>query len=239
MKKQISGFFIEARETSAFKPGFFPAGKRGGVLTPPRPSSTRAFRPGFIFFSSAFLIIGTTSGCSSLIFGNIKPFEEKSQTYSILDISKGNSSWSKLTNSEKKAGHEQSHNSLNADISDVAFFSKDTGATISLNSTCKNYSGSAKKPSLRKLTNELLSGTLNPQSSASPMFKEEKDLVIQNTAALQTITKGVLNGHDFVIKAVVLQSGNCIYDMIYVAKAEKFKQNENDFSRFISSLRLK
>ena len=48
MAGRQSCLIIEARETSAFKPGFFPAGKRGGVKTPPRPSSTRAFRPGFI-----------------------------------------------------------------------------------------------------------------------------------------------------------------------------------------------
>lgn len=194
---------------------------------------------GFFVFPLAFLIVGTSSGCSSLIFGNIKPFEEKSQTYSIVDISKDNSSWTKLTNKEKKSDHEQNHDSLNANISDVSFHSKDTEATISLNSTCKNYSTSEKKPTLRELTDELLSGTLGTQSPISPKLKKEKELIIQNSPALQTISNGELNGEEFVIETVVLQYRNCTYDMIYIAKAERFKQDEKVFSRFVSSLRFK
>jgi len=41
-------WIIQARETSVFRPAGFPAGKRGGVETLPRPSLTRAFRPGFV-----------------------------------------------------------------------------------------------------------------------------------------------------------------------------------------------
>ncbi|MEO5970276.1 MAG: hypothetical protein ABIQ95_10140 [Bdellovibrionia bacterium] len=193
----------------------------------------------FFIFLSAFLTVGTTSGCSGLIFGNIKPFEEKSQTYSIVDISKDSSSWTKLTNLEKKADHGQPHDSLNADVSDVSFLSKETGATISLNSTCKNYSASEKRPSLKKLTEQLLSGTFNQQSSISPKIKKEKELLLQNTPALQTISNGDLDGEEFIVETVVLQSRNCIYDIIYVAKGKRFKQDEKDFSRFVASLRLK
>ena len=208
-----------------------------------------------------FLIIGSNTGCSSLIFGNIKPFEEKSQNYSVIDISKESTSWNKLTNSQKKAELEPTEGSLGADTSDMAFLSKDTGATISLNSTCKNYSlpdtktgaraGSNAETKLdkihllRKLTDELLSGTLSAQAAISPKFekiqtfREEKELIIENTPALQTTTQGELNGQNFVIETVILQAGTCIYDMIYVARSEKFKQNEKDFARFVSSLRLK
>jgi hypothetical protein len=192
----------------------------------------------FLFFFAA-LIMGTSSGCSSLIFGNIKPFEEKSQTYTVVDISKDDSSWTKITNSEKKVEREQNRDNLNSDISDVSYFSKDTGATISLNSTCKNYLATEKKPTLTKLTDDLLSGTLRIQSTGHSKSREEKTLILQNIPALQTISKGELNGQIFVIETVVLQSKNCIYDMIYVANADQFKQNEKDFSRFVFSLRLK
>lgn len=186
--------------------------------------------------SFVLIILSTTVGCSSLIFGNIKPFEEKSQRYSIMDISKDNPSWIKLSSAEKKAEHGQSHDTLGEDSSDMSFVSKETGSTISLNSACKNYSASDKKPTLRKLTDELLVGTLTGQS---PSSREENIMLVQNISSLQTITQGVLNGRDFVIETVVLQVGNCIYDLIFVARAEKFKRDEKYFSRFVSSLRFK
>jgi hypothetical protein len=51
---------IEARETSAFRPGWDPAGPRGGVCTPPRHFPTRLFTAGMI--ASLSLVTG---GCTA------------------------------------------------------------------------------------------------------------------------------------------------------------------------------
>jgi hypothetical protein len=182
------------------------------------------------------LLTGSFSGCSSLIFGNIKPFEEKSQTYSILDLSKENSDWTRLSRSDKKSEGDSNSDTLSGDSTDVAFVSHASGSTISLNSTCKNYQTPDKKPTLRELSQQLVSGSFAPNT---PHWLEEKEMVVQKVQALKTISQGVLNRQNFQIETVVLQFGNCIYDMIYVSRVEKYKQQEKDFSRFVSSLQLR
>src|SRR4051794_12663581 len=71
------------------------------------------------------------TGCS-LFLGSIKPAEEKSNSYEILDLSKNDSQWIRL---EPQEGTEPSPNGA----SDVAYQSKKTASIISINSACKSY----------------------------------------------------------------------------------------------------
>jgi hypothetical protein len=41
------------------------------------------------------------------------------------------------------------------------------------------------------------------------------------------------------LRTVVLRRGSCVYDLMYVARPEHFKDNEPDFAHFIASLKLK
>src|SRR4051794_35973237 len=88
--------------------------------------------------NSRFVIIGLAISCSfallqggcSLFIGNVKPIEEKSDKYGILDLSKINSAWVRL---DPKMPQSESG------ISDVVFQLHGTGSIISLNSACKSY----------------------------------------------------------------------------------------------------
>ena len=68
---------------------------------------------------------------------------------------------------------------------------------------------------------------------------KENPLTVQNVPALETTIRGKLNGESTQIRTVVLRRATCIYDLVYLARPEKFAENEADFSRFVASLRLK
>jgi hypothetical protein len=173
------------------------------------------------------------SGCS-LFFGSVKPVEEKSDAYGIMDLSKINSDWTRL---DPKSTSDQATNQdappPESGISDVVFQSKSSASIISINSACKNYKKGEEKQDLQALTNELLLGI------SDILLREEAKVIIEGTPALQTTVEGKLNRENMMLRTVVLQRSHCIYDLMYIARPERFKENEGDFSRFISSLRLK
>jgi hypothetical protein len=41
------------------------------------------------------------------------------------------------------------------------------------------------------------------------------------------------------LRTFVLRRGDCVYDLMYVARPDRFAENEQDFSRFADSLKLK
>jgi hypothetical protein len=170
------------------------------------------------------------SGCS-LFFGNIKPIEEKANDYGVLDLSKVSSDWVKLdpkSNSEAK----DSTGIPESGVSDVAFQSKKTASIISVNSACKVYQ-THEKVDLAALTRELLLGI------SSITAKEERKLTIDHFPALETTVQGKINEENMMLRTVVLHRVNCTYDLMYVARPEKFNVKVEDFSRFVSSLKLK
>jgi hypothetical protein len=175
----------------------------------------------------------TQSGCS-LFFGNVKPVEEKSDSYGILDLSKVNSDWTRL-DPKGTTPHDQTPDAPppESGISDVVFQSKKSASIISLNSACNRYKKVPQNPDLKALTRELFLGLSEMHDL------EQANLIIQETPALQTTIQGKLNGESMKLRTVVLQRSHCVYDLMYIARPERFLENEDDFSHFVSSLRLR
>ncbi len=179
----------------------------------------------FLMPLSTVLLSLFLSGCS-LFFGNIRPVEEKSTAYGIEDLSRSSTEWTRMDSSKESPEAPQSG------IADSAFQSKKTASIISINSACKSYENN-RKESLVALTRELLLGI-----SEITTF-EEKNLFLDKNPALQTTVQGNINQEKMMLQTVVVQKGKCIYDLMYVSRPEKFILNQSDFSRFVSSLRLK
>lgn len=176
---------------------------------------------------SALTLLLTQAGCGLLI-GSVKPVDEKSETYGVLDLSRENPDWVRLKETRKAEPAETTE----AEISDVSFQSKKTASIISLNSACRpTYETS--EQDLKAFTNQLLLGI------SDITLRAEKYLTVQKTPALETTLQGTLNGESMVLKTVVLRRGPCIYDLMYVARPQYFNENERDFAHFVASLRLK
>lgn len=164
---------------------------------------------------SFFLII--SSGCS-VIFGNIKPSEERSTSYKINDLSKQGADWQSIELADK---------------ADYAFQSQSTSSTISINSACKRTKDPLeKKETLKELTRELLFGIMKVQ------ILSEKEIKISNNIALNTVLEGVMNNQKVKIQTIVFQKDPCVYDLMYITKPELFQKNEKDFMAFSQSLSL-
>lgn len=174
-------------------------------------------------------LILSLNGCS-LFFGNIKPVEEKSKTYGIVDLSRENSEWVKVD--PKATGVEADAEEPESGVSDTVFQSKKTASIISINSACKG-SKPGKKQTLQELSRELLLGISDLKR------KEERQINVSGVDALETTVQGKINQEEMVLRTVVLIRANCVYDLMYVSRPERFAGNENDFNLFVSSLRLK
>jgi hypothetical protein len=180
-----------------------------------------------------------TSSCTSLIFGNVKPFEGKATNYLISDLS-STGRWSSLK--EYSAGKDRvsseapEDGGILSDHSDLSYVSKSSHALISLNSACKNYNAhNLQQKSLENLTDELLHGTLN---ASSPISQETKRLTLERMEALKTTTRGQIGDQNYVIQTVVLRATHCVYDFILISHPPSFTQDEKEFSQFVASFRI-
>lgn len=177
------------------------------------------------------LNLALINGCS-VFLGNVKPADDKSDSYGVMDLSKENPDWVKL---DPVAEGEDKKNpaATQTGVPDVAFQSKATGSVISLDSACRETSEGEKQKQLREITNLLFLGI------SDITLSDEVNLTIQGAPALQTTVQGKLNGDDTKLRSVVLRRGNCTYDLVYVTRPSQFEAREGDFSRFVSSLKLK
>ena len=175
------------------------------------------------------------SGCG-LLLGNVKPVDEKSDSYGVADLSKESPDWVRLEQSPKTDDStndpKTNDGSGPSELPDVAFQSQKTAAVISLNSACRPSTETERKD-LRNFTNLLLLGISNIS------LRDEKEITIQDTPALQTTIRGTLNGQPIALRTVVLKRKSCLYDITYIARPDAFGENEDTFSHFIASLRLK
>lgn len=163
------------------------------------------------------------SGCGVLI-GNTKPVETKADNYGITDLSANDAKWIKLPSNENEL--------QSSDISDAAYQARDTGAIISINSACR----ALKNPSSVSLKE---SSQLLVMGMTDITFEERKDISIQNRPALETTIEGKMNTQPTKIRTVVVQKNDCLFDLMYIARPEVFGRHEDDFRRFLLSLRLK
>lgn len=174
-------------------------------------------------------------GCSTgqVLIGNVKPVDEKSESYGVMDLSKGNPDWLKLDpKTEDTNPTPQDAATTSTEIADVAFQSKSTAAIISLNSACRDSKDYENKD-LRTLTHVLLLG------SSDVTLRDEKEYSISGSPALQTTIEGKINGEKVMLRTVVIKRQTCVYDLVYVARPQTFDAHVEDFSHFVASLRLK
>jgi hypothetical protein len=193
-----------------------------------------------------FAIIAATwlaSGCSTLV-GNIKPVDEKSDDYRVIDLSKENSEWEKLPaesaqQSEKPANPEDPGQG-STESSDIAYQSKATASIISMNTACRptlkwedKATQEQREQHLREFTRQLLLGISDIHD------RKEEFIQVQSVPALKTTLVGQLSGQTTQLRTVVLRHEDCIYDLMYIARPSYFEKNEPDFARFVASLRLR
>lgn len=182
------------------------------------------------FLILAFLMM---SSCS-LFFGSIKPVDEKSNSYGILDLSQHDPDWVRVDpRFTEDPDHTGDVDVPESGISDIVLQSKSTASIISINSACKSYGKSEKPETLQELTRELLLGI------SDISLHEEKDLNLQGTPALQTTLTGKIKGEPMTLQTIVVQKSRCVYDLMYVSRPDRFHDKEKDFSQFVSSLRLR
>ncbi|MCM2277274.1 MAG: hypothetical protein NDJ89_04305 [Oligoflexia bacterium] len=169
-------------------------------------------------------------GCALLI-GNIKPVEEKSRSYGVMDLAQAKpGEWKRL--SPEKVAPETS----STEISDVAYQSKATSAIISLNSACRpgGPDSQADRRDLQTLTNLLFLGISDVTQ------RVESGIELQGSIpALQTILQGRINGEEMKLRTVVFRKDSCVFDLVYMSRPRNFEQHDGDFSHFIASLRVK
>lgn len=172
------------------------------------------------FLLIVVILIPLMSGCG-VLFGNIKPVDEKSENYIIEEPSIHDSDWIRIDEDVKN----------NEQATDLVFQSLKTSSIISLNSACRPRNENESRD-LKVFTNMLLMGIGNIK------YRSEKNFQIKETQALETTTEGQLNGESMTLRTVVLRNRNCIYDLMYVARPEHFKLQEPIFSKFVGSLEL-
>ncbi|MFL5814630.1 MAG: hypothetical protein ACJ763_13730 [Bdellovibrionia bacterium] len=177
------------------------------------------------------------SGCS-VVVGNVKPIEEKSTEYGVMDLSHTNPDWQKLDPAKTAAQSEsvKEQDVSPTEVTDVAYQSKSTASIISLDSACRLAPDSLRpgaERDLKTLTDLLLLGITDVT------LREERGMEVQKTPALETTIIGKLNGEAMQIRTVVLKRQNCVYDLVYMSRPQYFERQLSDFSHFVASLKLR
>jgi hypothetical protein len=186
--------------------------------------------PNFLSAPASVFLLLMISGCS-LIIGNVKPLEEKSDAYGIMDLSKVNSDWVRL---DPKVTQDTSTSAPpESGISDVVYQSTSSASIISINSACKTAPKGAGRDRLEDLSRELFLGISDIKQ------QETSKLVVDENPAFQTTLRGKLNQEEMMLRTIVLKHSTCIYDLMYISRPERFKDHEKDFTDFVNSLRLK
>lgn len=175
---------------------------------------------------SALLLLLTS--CGTLI-GTSKPVAEHAENYRVADLAKSSPAWVRV----KSVAHEQDEDddAESSQNTDIAYQSKDTGAIIALNSSCR-ASFEKKDRDLKVFTRQLLLGFLDVSE------KKEIDTQVAGVPALETTIQGTLNGKTRKMRVTVLKKGACVYDLMYLSTLDQFKKKEEEFKNFVASLEL-
>jgi hypothetical protein len=185
-------------------------------------------------YVSLLVILLTFNSCSTLV-GNVKPIDEKSTDYGVLDLAREQpDKWKRLDVSKlrpKDAKIGTSEKAFAAEITDIAYQSIKTSAIISLNSSCRE--GRVSIPDLEPYLRELLLGMTNVTE------REEKPRDVNGVSGREGIAAGKMAGQQTKIHAIVLGEESCLYDLMYISRPDLYPIHEADFNRFVSSLRLR
>lgn len=166
-----------------------------------------------VVFAALTAVLGG-SGCSILI-GNVRPVSEHSTNYAAPDLSQKFPEWSSLERTDEGPG------------ADVAFQHAKSGSIISMNSTCRERN-TREDLSLDSVTRSLLLGITVPDQQTS------REIKVSRLPAQETTVLGMMNGQSMKLRVIVLRKDECLYDLMYVAKANRFDEQEAVFSDFVS-----
>ena len=159
------------------------------------------------------------SGCAVLL-GNVKPVDQHSNGYRVARLNETQADWKMLEPS----------GDATSDSSEITYQSNRTASIISLNSTCRTRNSTE---DLKRISRLLFLGITDVADT------QERELTVDSTPALETTVTGRLNREKVKIRAVVLRTHACVFDLMYVAKPKYFTSQEADFTQFVSSLRLR
>ena len=113
---------------------------------------------------------------------------------------------------------------------DYAWYNKDLGAIIYIDSNCKE---SFDDRPLRDSRTSLLSGISQGKAiSEQAIFLDGRD-------ALMTTHKARLDGVDINLASVVLSKNHCLYDFLYIAPPHRFSYGLQSFTSTIYSFQTK
>lgn len=166
-----------------------------------------------------FFVILNVNGCA-ILFGNVKPVTDRSDELVIPSLETSDSDWVK----------RQSESSL--DNSDVSFQSKKTASIISVTSTCRP-SIEESEQDLHQMTDMLLLGITGIHD------RHSQELLVDGQQALQTTLRGTLQDQPMQIRTVVTRKQSCLYDLMYIARPERFAVHEKTFDSFVRAVKLK
>ncbi|MGE0617058.1 MAG: hypothetical protein AB7P04_15615 [Bacteriovoracia bacterium] len=179
--------------------------------------------PRFAVAAAAIALGALSSGCSVLI-GNVKPVAEHADGYTVAELPKQDANWAPIEQDPGAPSDPQ--------VSDYAYQSKRTASIISLTTNCRKRNVDEPK-NLQELTNLLYMGVANITD------RNEKNLTIRGTPALETTLRGNLNNQDMMFRTVVMRRDTCIFDFMYIARPKHFPEEEKTFGEFIASLNFK
>ncbi len=196
-----------------------------------KPSFKTAFAS--LVLSTALTLLSSSCG---VLLGNVKPVVEKSESYGVMDLQRERpDEWVKFVSdprSQKSDGESRDEDDETTEISDVSFQSKRTASVISLNSACR-ASYLTTERDLKGFTSLLFLGVSDVTA------REEQDITIDGSPALQTTLEGTLNGERVRFRTVVTRKRNCVYDLVFVSRPKYFERDLPTFTAFVSSLRLR
>lgn len=110
------------------------------------------------------------------------------------------------------------------DDGDFAFENIDTGAVITINSSCRN----TQNEGLEKLSKDLFVGVPGNEK------RQTKEILIDNTHAMESLVETKpADSYPVKIRAVVLRKSGCTYDLMYIVQSRSFEENLNDFEKFM------
>ena len=174
-------------------------------------------------FPILFLLVCTfyLDGCG-ILFGNVRPLEERSEHYVVNDLSGMDSDWEKIETKKPRDENPQS--------SDLAYQSRSKASIIAINTACRD---TYRQKDLRSLAQTSFLGITEITS------REEKNLMVNGQPALQTTLSGTLNQESMSLRTIVLKQEACFYNLMYVARPQIFPDQEMAFTRFVESFRIK
>jgi hypothetical protein len=173
------------------------------------------------------LLLPLVLGACGTLIGSQKPVARRAHAYTVRDLAaEPGGDWRKLPSARSEEDLE---------VSDVSYQSRSMAGIISLNSVCRARNADPALD-LRGITGQLFLGL----EEAGP--RTERPRRIDGIDALETTLEGRMSAggkrEPVKLRAVVLRRDACVFDLMYVARPERFDSKLGDFERFVDSLRL-